>query len=359
VAGPGAPGSFTHLVPAWLSDLALRGYAEATRTTWSVAMGLFAAWAMERDLHDARQVTRAVMEAYQRHLYRQRSGRGRGPRGSGRSGGSAAGDGSSSGHPLAIRTQRSHLTAVDRFYAWAVKRGHVPANPAADLDLPRKPKTLPDHLTEAEAAGVLGLCEVGTPQGLRDRAILELLYSTGLRRLEALNLQVADLDLTRGIVHVIHGKGAKDRFCPLGQRAAGWLSRYLTEVRARWCRDPAQQRLFLDEDGQPSSSGALGGRLHRLLIAAGISKRGACHLFRHSFATGLVEGGCDIRLIAAMLGHSDLKTTMLYTQVGISQLIAAHRLCHPAERAAALVTGKDPAAPVAGQETAAKEEETA
>jgi integrase/recombinase XerD len=323
--GPGTPGSFVRLVPAWLGDLAVRGYAAASRQTWAAAMGLFAAWASDHGLTEAGQVTRAVLEAYQRHLYRARSGFGRGPRTTGRLAQAGA-------HPLAVRTQRSRLHAVDRFYAWAVRRGHVPANPAADLDLPRKPHTLPDYLTPAEADAVLAQCDTTTPGGIRDRAFLELLYATGLRRSEALSLGVHAVDLDRGVVQVLRGKGGKDRYCPLGVRAARWLARYQTEVRSRWCIDASDHRLFLDADGRAMSSGALGGRLHRYLVGAGITKRGACHLFRHAFATGLVEGGCDVRLIAAMLGHADLASTMLYTRVGIGQLIAAHRLCHPGER---------------------------
>lgn len=325
-AGPGSPGSFVRLVPAWLGDLAVRGYAAASRETWAAALGLFAAWAADHGLTETGQVTRGVMEAYQRHLYRLRSGFGRGPRTTGRLANHQG------AHPLAVRTQRARLHAVDRFYAWAVKRGHVPANPAADLDLPRKPHALPDYLTAAEAEAVLAQCDATTLSGLRDRAVLELLYATGLRRSEALSLTLDTVDLDRGVVRVVRGKGGRDRYCPLGTRAVPWLTRYLAEVRSRWCRDAADLRFFLDANGGPMSSGSLGGRLHRYLVAAGITKRGACHLFRHAFATGLVEGGCDVRLIAAMLGHADLASTMLYTRVGIGQLIAAHRICHPGER---------------------------
>lgn len=345
-AGPGTAGSFVRLVPAWLGDLAVRGYAAASRATWGAALGLFAAWAADRGITEAGQVTRAVMEAYQRQLYRQRSGFGRGPRTTTR----LANHGQA--HPLAVRTQRSRLHAVDRFYAWAVKRGHVAANPAADLDLPRKPHSLPDYLTAAEAEAVLAQCDTATPGGLRDRAVLELLYATGLRRSEALALTIPAVDLDRGVVQVLHGKGGKDRYCPLGTRAVPWLARYLAEVRSRWCRDGADTRFFLDADGSPMSSGALGGRLHRYLVGAGITKRGACHLFRHAFATGLVEGGCDVRLIAAMLGHADLASTMLYTRVGIGQLIAAHRICHPGERAMVAMGGAGGVTRTGGQDAA-------
>ena len=316
VAGPGSPTSFTRLVPAWLADLTMKNYAAASCATWGTALGYFAAWCAERDLYDAPQVTRAVVEAYQRHVFHQRTGYGRGP---GRSQGAPV---VPVDRPLANRTQRSRLHAVGRFYAWAVRRGLVPANPASDLELPRESHTLPDYLTHEEAATVLGACDVSDARGLRDRAFLELLYSTGLRRTEALMLMVEDVDHARGIVHVIRGKGAKDRYSPIGSRALGWLSRYAHEVRARWCIDAGEHRLFLDRDGRPVSNGRIGSRIFRLMRTAGIMKRGSCHLFRHGFATGLVEAGCDIRLIAAMMGHSNLDSTMLYTHVGVGSLVA-------------------------------------
>lgn len=329
LAGTGSPGSFTRLVPAWLSDLAVRGYAVVSRRTWAAGLSRFAVWAQEREIRQAAQVTRAVMEAYQRHLYRARSGYGCGPRAPGRRA-SADGD-----HPLSVRTQRHLLHAIDRFYAWAVKRGHVPANPAADLDLPRLERPLPDYLTATEAEAVLAMCDLSTPDGVRDRAFVELLYATGLRRMEAVQLLVPRVDLERGIVQVVRGKGRKDRYVPLGRRAAVWIVRYVAEVRATWCRDVLEQHLFLTPTGAAMTAGLASRRLNRLLAAAGIQKRGACHLFRHAFATGLVEGGCDVRLIAAMLGHASMNTTMLYTRVGIGQLVTAHRLCHPGETARA------------------------
>ena len=170
-----AAGSFSRLVPLWLRDLEVRQYTQSSRTTWASGMGQFAAWCVERGLSDAIQVTRAVMESYQRHLAFIRSGQPRTSR-QGRSRAAPVTDGPA-GHPLTSGRQRARLHAVRRFYTWAVRQGHVPANPAADLEYPRLSKRLPDVLSIDEVAAVLGGCDLGSLKGVRDRAFLELLLS--------------------------------------------------------------------------------------------------------------------------------------------------------------------------------------
>ena len=325
-----AAGSFARLVPLWLRDLEVRQYTASSRTTWASGMGQFAAWCVERGLSDAIQVTRAVMESYQRYLAFVRSGQ---PRTSRQRRSRAAPV--TEGHPLTSGRQRARLHAVRRFYTWAVRQGHVPANPAADLEYPRLSKRLPDVLSADEVAAVLGGCDLGSLEGVRDRAFIELLAATGLRRTEACRLCLADLDPERGIVRVREGKGRKDRYVPAGARAFAWLSRYLTEVRPRWALSVADDVIFLRPDGRAVNDGLMGGRVHRLLALAGITKRGACHLFRHTFATGLLENGCDIRLIGAMLGHSNLSATAVYTHVGVGMLVQAHAAFHRPEGATA------------------------
>ena len=323
-------GSFARLVPQWLTDLAMQQYTQATCDTYGRAMGRFAQWCAQRELTQATDLTRAVVAAYQRFLFTARSGYGRGPSGT------HAAAAASGGLPLSSKTQRGSLTAIARFCSWAVRRGHLPANPASDLEYPRKARTLPETLTAEDVAAVLGCCDLTTPEGVRDRAFLEVLYSTGLRKSEALALELDDLDTVRGIVRVVSGKGRKDRYCPIGARALAWVSRYVTTVRSAWCQDafshPRQQRLFIDQRPAARMGELMGSRVHRLMRQAQIRKRGACHLFRHAFATHLLENGCDIRLIGSMLGHDDLSSTAIYTHVGVRALVQAHAAFHPAAK---------------------------
>ena len=324
------PQSFARLVPLWLRDLGVQHYAAASLRTWASAMGQFVAWCDERGVTQANEITRSVMESYQRHLACVRSGQSRAPhQRSGRGVVSTPRD-----QTLTTGCQRARLQAVRRFFVWAVKRGYVPANPAGDLDYPRLTRRLPDVLSDDEVAAVLGGCDLSTPEGVRDRAFLEVLYSTGLRRSEAAALALYDLDHGRGIVRVRHGKGGKDRYVPIGKRALAWVVRYAHEIRPQWCASVTQETLFLRPTGEPITDSLMGGRVHRLLAAAGVTKRGACHLFRHTFATGLLENGCDIRLIGAMLGHSNLSATAVYTHVGVGMLVQAHAAFHPSNQAA-------------------------
>ena len=216
------------------------------------------------------------------------------------------------------------------FFRWAVRKHHVPANPAADIDLPKLPQPLPDTLSTADVEALLVQPDLTSPAGLRDRAIIEVLWSTGLRRAEVLSLTLHDIDDQRGIVRVVRGKGGKDRVVPIGSRALFWLARYLHEVRSTCCRDTSNLTVWLrPEDGTPVTVHALTNRIKNYLTAAGLVRKGACHLLRHAMASQLLENGCDVRLIQSILGHSKLDTTALYTHVSIRQLQAAHAAFHP------------------------------
>jgi integrase/recombinase XerD len=186
-------------------------------------------------------------------------------------------------------------------------------------------------LSAAEAEQVIAQPNVNDPLGLRDRALMETLYSTGMRRLELANLKLYDLDLERGTVFVRQGKGQKDRMIPVGDRAAAWVRKYLDESRPSLAAEPDDKTVFLSNAGEPFSLDHLSDLVRRHVDAANIGKRGACHLFRHTMATLMLEGGADIRFIQAMLGHADLKTTQIYTQVSIRQLKEIHTATHPAK----------------------------
>ncbi|MBI4639260.1 MAG: tyrosine-type recombinase/integrase, partial [Candidatus Tectomicrobia bacterium] len=177
---------------------------------------------------------------------------------------------------------------------------------------------------------VLNQTNPSTPLGIRDRAILETLYSTGIRRLKLMNLKLYDLDFERGTLMIRQGKGHKDRLIPIGNRALLWVEKYLREVRPGLLGESACPALFLTSLGEPFSLSRLSQIAREYVDAAKLGKRGSCHLFRHTMATLMLEGGTDIRFIKQMLGHADLSSTQIYTQVSISKLKEVHTATHPA-----------------------------
>lgn len=219
------------------------------------------------------------------------------------------------------------------WFRWLTKRNVVPFNPASELELPKLGRRLPKAvLTPKEAEQVLAVPDLTEPLGVRDRAIIELLWSTGIRRQEVIDLGVWDRDPERGTLMIREGKGKRDRLVPIGERAIGWASRYLDEVRPGLVVPPDDGVLFLSVEGGPLGPRRLTQLVGRYVQQAKLTKRGACHLFRHSCATAMLEGGADIRFIQAQLGHVLLSTTQLYTQVSITKLKEIHTATHPGAR---------------------------
>jgi integrase/recombinase XerD len=198
---------------------------------------------------------------------------------------------------------------------------------------------LPQPLTEAEIARVLAQPDLTTPTGLRDRALLETAYSTGLRRMELIRLRCHELDLARGVCMVHEGKGKKDRVVPIGERAADWVLKYLDEARPELVAETGEGAVFLTGTGRPFHPNHCSRLVRGYVAAAGIRKRGACHLLRHTMATGMLEHGADVRVIQEILGHARLTTTQLYTRVSIRLLKAVHTATHPAATLAELPGG--------------------
>jgi len=306
------PVASRRLLRRYLAHLRARACAEGTVRNGTLYLGNFLTWLETQRVESIGQVTRAQLECYQRHLhaYRKRDGQ-----------------------PLAVMGQHVRLTTIQGFFRWLARRDHIAANPSADLELPRIGRRLPRAvLTAAEAETVLAQAKPATDFGLRDRTMMEMLYSTGMRRHELCSLRLDDLDLARGTVLVREGKGRKDRMLPLGRRAVAWIRRYLKKARPRLQAGPELRAVFLGRDGQKITSGVLGNLTHAYVAKSGIPKQGSCHLFRHAMATLMLEGGADIRYIQQMLGHARLTTTEIYTQVNIAGLAAVHRLTHPAEQ---------------------------
>jgi integrase/recombinase XerD len=287
-------------------------YAKSTIASRRTALRHFLRWAAARGVTSPRQLSLSVLERYQQALALARDAR---------------------GQPHAWGTQAEQLVAVKGFCRWLTRTHVLRTNPAQDLVLPRRPLHLPRTvLTHDEVEHVLKQCDLQEPLGLRDRALLEVLYSTGLRRTEAIGLTLPDVDPHRQVVFVREGKGARDRVVPIGARALRWVDRYLLEARPQLVVPPDPGVLFLTRRGKALAPNRLTELVHRYLSRAKLGKEGSCHVFRHTMATLLLEHGADVRHIQAMLGHAHLATTARYTHVAITTLQQVHRRTHPAEQ---------------------------
>ncbi len=310
-----------HAMPlaAWVHDY-LR-WAEVSRlsatsvVTRRRGLGRFVAWAHERGLHHPRELTRAILEAYQRHLYLARSQR--------------------DGQPLSLRSQEQLIASLRGWCKWLTRDGHIPANPASDLEMPRMPRSLPRVLLSvAQVRGLMGQPDVDGLTGVRDRAILELLYGTGMRRSELMRLQLGDIDLTARTVFIRQGKGRRDRYVPMGAGAAHWVARYCAEVRPMLTSQAhvtTSWALFLTDYGEPFEKSRLTDLVSRYLRRMGV-EHGSCHALRHACATHMLEAGAELRFIQVLLGHADMSTTQIYTHVAIGKLTEVHAATHPTAR---------------------------
>ena len=203
----------------------------------------------------------------------------------------------------------------------------------AGLARMRRPMTVPPVvLTAAEVEQVLHAIRVRRSGGLRDRAMLEVLYSTGIRRVELVGLDVGDLDDARGVLLVRRGKGGRSRVVPIGARARSWVSRYVETDRVRRLRVATEPALFLSRRGERLRGKTVTARMHACLRSAGITKPGSCHILRHTVATLMHDRGADIRDLQALLGHALLTSTQLYTRVSMQRLQDVHARTHPGER---------------------------
>jgi integrase/recombinase XerD len=308
----GATGTLAQLATSYLENLAVRNYTADTIEGRKDALKVFLLWANVRDLSAPSSITKSILESYQRHLWRWRK---------------------QNGKPLGISTQRSRLGTLKDFFAHLVKQNHIPANPASELEMPRPEKRLPqESLSPNEVKQLLNIPDISDPLGLRDRAILELFYSTGMRRSELTKLEIHDLNCERQTLQIRQGKGHKDRVVPVGKRALKWLEKYLEETRPKLLLDPNEKALFLTSYGAAFNPDVINRMVSKFIKQSEISKPGSCHILRHSCATHMLEGGADIRFIQQLLGHEKLETTAIYTQVSIEQLKAVHSKTHPAEK---------------------------
>lgn len=227
------------------------------------------------------------------------------------------------------RTQARALSSMRRFYRYAVRECLMAEDPTALLESPKLGMSLPKTLSEQEVERLLGAPDTVSPEGLRDRAMMELLYATGLRVSELVGLQQDQLNLNFGVVRVV-GKGGKERLVPLGEEAMDWLQRYMQTARGQLLKAHGLvDAVFVTRRGGGMTRQTFWHAIKRHAQTAGIHKHLSPHTLRHAFATHLVNHGADLRVVQMLLGHSDISTTQIYTHVAQTRLQALHARHHP------------------------------
>lgn len=220
------------------------------------------------------------------------------------------------------------LSVFRRFYRWAVREGLCAQDPTLRMDAPRQRMRLPGTLTEQQVERLLAAPDVLDTLGLRDRAMLELLYASGLRVSELVTLRTVQLGLNEGVLRVT-GKGSKERLVPFGQEAGEWLQRYLDGARGQILGERVSEALFVTAQGQGMSRQMFWKLIRKYAIVAGIHQHLSPHTLRHAFATHLLNHGADLRVVQMLLGHADISTTQVYTHVARERLRQLHAQHHP------------------------------
>ena len=299
------------LLDRYFMHLLMNNWSQATINRRKYSLGRLLGWLAERGIDSVDELTVANLEAYRRSLFHHRNEK--------------------TGKPLKFCTQASYLSAMKHWTTWLHKENWVTADHGQSIPLPKAEHRLPaGYLSMSEAESVCNETDIKTAIGLRDRSILEVFYSTGMRRSELANLQLDDIDYERRLIMIRLGKGRRDRVVPIGQRAMEWLDKYVKDIRPELVREPSDV-LFLTSLGNRFNVVTLSQLVRDYLTAAGIKRRGSCHMLRHTMATLMLENGADLRSLQTLLGHKNLNTTAIYTHVTIQRLREVHDKTHPAK----------------------------
>ena len=282
----------------WLND----GLARNTLESYRRDVGQFAAWLREAQ---GRALLEAAPADLQRHLAWQVDTKHAKP-----------------------RTTSRLVSSLKRFFQFAVREGLRNDDPATSLESPKLPRSLPKSLSEEEVEALLDAPDTQTAQGLRDRAMLETLYASGLRVSELVGLKTVQVSLDMGVVRIL-GKGSKERLTPLGEEATDWIVRYRDEARPRLLGARKSDALFVTARGAAMTRQAFWALIKRYAVRAGIPRSISPHTLRHAFATHLINHGADLRVVQLLLGHADISTTQIYTHVARERLKALHAKHHP------------------------------
>jgi integrase/recombinase XerD len=296
----------------YLEWMKIHNFSKKTLENRKSYVKKFIRYCESRGIEEPQDVTKDFLSRYQRHIYHESSEK--------------------TGEPLSTAEKHYRISHVISFFSYLVKMNHILYNPGADIELPKTPRSLPSNvLTEDEAKAILNQADINTPSGVRDRAILETFYSTGIRRKELSYVRLCDIDFEERSLMIRAGKCQKDRLIPIGERALDWITRYITSVRPLFLKDTKSEYVFLTPWGTRFGENALGMMVKGYVEKAGIKKSGSSILFRHTMATLMLENGADIRYIQQMLGHKRLETTQIYTHISIGKLKEVHDKTHPAK----------------------------
>lgn len=300
----------------YLDALLAKGLKEETLVRINLYLGQFGTWLQAKSFDDIRQVTPTMITDYQFYLteYKKTNGQ--------------------SLHPLTIM---SKLSAIRGYFSYLIKHRDIFLNPTLDIELPKVGHYLPKNiLTQEESCRLLELPQGHDPFGIRDKAILEVLYSTGIRSGELRKLDIYDVNLHDKLIHIKNPKNKKDRLVPTGDKAKTALEEYLLKSRPRLSRvsnaDSKENALFLSQYGKRMSKGSIPYILRTYSQKMNLGKRITPHCLRHSFATHLLSNGADLPIIQQLLGHTRIKTTQIYLQIAQPDLKKTIRDCHPRGR---------------------------
>ena len=281
----------------WLED----GLAKATLDSYRSDLGQLARWLTENASEPLLDLRETTLTAFVAHLSRQ----------------------------TRASSQSRYLSTLRRFYRWQIGRGRLVTDPTLKLANPARPSRLPKVMSEKQVEALLNAPDSDSPLGLRDRAMLETLYATGLRVSELVNLQLHEISFNDNVLRAF-GKGSKERLVPLGEQAIDWLSRYLNEARSPILKGQQSDALFVTARGGAMTRQAFWQLIKRYALLAGIApEKLSPHVLRHAFATHLLNHGADLRVVQLLLGHADITTTQIYTHVARERLKRLHAMHHP------------------------------
>lgn len=296
MSGPDTASLDSFIDHLWLED----GLSKNTLDSYRLDLQQFADWLQKKNRKDLLQAEQADIQQY-----------------------------------LAVRFPKSKprsisrlIASLRRFYRYALRENQVSVDPTLQIDSPKLPRSLPKSLTEDEVEALLEAPNINEALGLRDRAMLELLYACGLRVSELVGLKVTEVSLNEGVIRVT-GKGSKTRLVPMGQEAVEWVARYLRDARPEILQKRLSDSLFVTQRGEAMTRHAFWHLIKRHALFAGIKKHLSPHALRHAFATHLLNHGADLRVVQMLLGHADISTTQIYTHVARERLKQLHAIHHP------------------------------